>query len=43
MDAYAVDDQFPKLTVGCVPSGVLDANYTVALPAQHQDWWGDQA
>ena len=40
IDAYDVDDGFPKLTAQSVPPGVLDANYTVALIGDHEDWWG---
>ena len=41
IDVYVVDESFPKLVVGTVPAGVLDANYTVALIGQHEDWLGD--
>jgi Putative PD-(D/E)XK family member, (DUF4420) len=41
VDAYGVGDDFPKLVVGNVPAGVLDANYTVALVGHHDDWLGD--
>ena len=41
IDAYSVDERFPRLTASCVPAGVLDASYTAALPAQHADWWGE--
>jgi hypothetical protein len=40
IDAYAVDESFPKLIAGQVPAGVLEANYTVALVGSYEDWWG---
>jgi hypothetical protein len=40
IDAYAVDENFPKLIANQVPAGVLDANYTVALVGGYEDWWG---
>jgi hypothetical protein len=40
IEAYPVDVTFPKLVAGRVPPGVLDANYTVALIGEHEDWWG---
>lgn len=43
IDAYEVDDHFPKLTATGVPAGVLDANYTVALPSERIDWWGERS
>ena len=33
VEEHAVDDQFPRLTVNTVPSGVHDASYLIALPA----------
>jgi hypothetical protein len=41
VDAYGVDQGFPKLTAGTVPPGVLDASYTIALIGDHVDWLGD--
>jgi hypothetical protein len=40
IDAYVVDENFPKLVAGGVPPGVLDADYTVALIGGHEDWLG---
>jgi hypothetical protein len=43
IEAYVVDDRFPKLTIADVPAGVLDAHYSVALPGDRVDWWGDRS
>jgi hypothetical protein len=32
MDQYEVSAAFPRLTTATVPSAVLDASYTIALP-----------
>jgi hypothetical protein len=34
IDRYLVDDDFPRLTSATVPHGVIDAHYTIILPAR---------
>jgi hypothetical protein len=32
IERFAVSEYFPKLTRALVPDGILDADYTIALP-----------
>lgn len=38
INAYPVDEGFPRLTSNSVPNGVLDASYTVRLPQPTETW-----